>query len=372
MQNTHLIRLALAVLIISYPVLFFAQQNLRPGFIITNDQDTVYGQIDFRTDAINSKHCLFQQKGQNDFHTYLPFEIKAYRFTDDGKYYVSSKIKFDPSKGETSVFLECLLQGMRSVYYYINDKNEFAYFIEYDGKLAKADAPTIEKEHKKGQLKRYIPVMQYVFKDCPKLNKKIENMSYNSQDFINIAKEYHYAMCKTGEDCIEFEANTKAGLKFEITPYMGIVYYDSEEYDFKHQPDIFGGINLEVSNPRFSNYIRGVCDLAFARKRVTVHHTDPARVWDENYDGCEFTIKVGARFIYSKKTVQPFVEAGGGFYPYAKPQGWDLYPGFYVGAGTKVRMPKTKKQSIILRLQVDQLSFKGRAYTLSAALGYAF
>lgn len=40
MQNTHSIRLALAMLIISLPIFLFAQQNLRPGFIITNAQDT--------------------------------------------------------------------------------------------------------------------------------------------------------------------------------------------------------------------------------------------------------------------------------------------------------------------------------------------
>lgn len=75
------------------PVLY-AQNNYRPGFIITVQKDTIYGEIDYRTDKMNAKRCVFQSQG-NDTEpvTYHPFEILGYRFTDDGKYYVSKNIE---------------------------------------------------------------------------------------------------------------------------------------------------------------------------------------------------------------------------------------------------------------------------------------
>ena len=61
------------------PVLY-AQNNYRPGFIITVQKDTIYGEIDYRTDKMNAKRCVFQSQG-NDTEpvTYHPFEILGYR-----------------------------------------------------------------------------------------------------------------------------------------------------------------------------------------------------------------------------------------------------------------------------------------------------
>ena len=38
----------------------YAQSNYRPGFVISLQNDTIYGQIDFRTDKMNAKRCVFK------------------------------------------------------------------------------------------------------------------------------------------------------------------------------------------------------------------------------------------------------------------------------------------------------------------------
>lgn len=43
-----------------------AQQNLRDGYVITLKGDTLYGVIDFRTSAMNTKRCVFRENGATE------------------------------------------------------------------------------------------------------------------------------------------------------------------------------------------------------------------------------------------------------------------------------------------------------------------
>lgn len=209
------------------PVLY-AQNNYRPGFIITVQKDTIYGEIDYRTDKMNAKRCVFQSQG-NDTEpvTYHPFEILGYRFTDDGKYYVSKNIELKYGVS-TPVFLEYLLQGMKSLYYYETEDNIPIYFVEDNNTLVKIDAPKLSKQATniqfKGQTDRYIPLLHYAFKDCPSLAPQIDRARFSRKEMIKITKEYHYAMCTSNEDCIEFEAKEdKRSIQLDITPYVGVI-----------------------------------------------------------------------------------------------------------------------------------------------------
>lgn len=63
-----------------------AQVNPMQGYVITNNNDTIHGMIDYRSDAKNALECHFKENGQSDYRTYAPSDISGYRFTDDGIY----------------------------------------------------------------------------------------------------------------------------------------------------------------------------------------------------------------------------------------------------------------------------------------------
>ena len=65
-----------------------SQTDFRPGYVIKNEGDTVYGVIDYRGDQLMSKVCKFKNSN-NKLFSYSPFDIQSFRFVD-GKYYVSS------------------------------------------------------------------------------------------------------------------------------------------------------------------------------------------------------------------------------------------------------------------------------------------
>ena len=68
-----------------------AQRDYRKGYIITNQQDTIYGWIDYRGDLRNAKTCSFKKTETDRATDYSPSDIAAYRFIDN-KYYVSKNI----------------------------------------------------------------------------------------------------------------------------------------------------------------------------------------------------------------------------------------------------------------------------------------
>ena len=101
------------------PIWLTAQVNPQKGYIITNGNDTIYGTIDYLTDARNVKECLFQKKGEKEYKSLSPTNIKGYRLADDGIFYVSRL--FNDGERQELLFAEFLLQGGVSLNRYYHD-----------------------------------------------------------------------------------------------------------------------------------------------------------------------------------------------------------------------------------------------------------
>ena len=53
----------------------FGQRNPVDGYIITNQNDTIHGTIDYLTAAENCVSCHFKAKGQEAFKEYKPAQL---------------------------------------------------------------------------------------------------------------------------------------------------------------------------------------------------------------------------------------------------------------------------------------------------------
>ena len=83
-----------------------AQSDYRPGFIITNEGDSIAGQIDYRATAKNLNSCLFKSNS-GQVVEYFPDQLKGYGFVDDKNY---------TSEIEDGFFVEKLVEGSMSLY----------------------------------------------------------------------------------------------------------------------------------------------------------------------------------------------------------------------------------------------------------------
>lgn len=130
-----------------------AQINLREGIVITLAGDTLHGDIDYRTDAINAEQCLFRKDGQNEFQTYKPGDIQGYRFMNNGRFYVTKTVHTG-AQGNQTIFLEYLVKGQLNLYYrdthYIGE-----YYLEDEfGNVARFEE--IEKDAPKKQRQKVL------------------------------------------------------------------------------------------------------------------------------------------------------------------------------------------------------------------------
>jgi hypothetical protein len=246
-------------LIFYFPQQTISQNDFRPGFIVTLENDTIQGFVDYRGDLKNSRYCTFKKNKESAHVQYNPRDIKAYKFTDS-KYYVSKKIAIEQQQDH--VFLEFLVDGIVNLYYYA-DINNSQYFIEdRSGNLHKLTNEASDEYLKdigyvRINSKRYIGLLKATFADCLEIQPEIERVHLNHKSLINIAKNYHNYVCD-GEKCIVYQKPVPK-LSVKIAPVVGgnasflrfnEGLYSNFEFDQNYFP--FMGVFLDAVLPRFN------------------------------------------------------------------------------------------------------------------------
>lgn len=211
---------------VSFSLVVNGQINYKKGYVITNDNDTLYGRIDDRGGYRNAKICVFKAKKQ-PLVRYRPTDIKGYRMLDD-KYYVSKKVYV---RGiYRNLFINVLLKGEVSLYH--NWKNrDLAYYIEKkdsamvglineevmlrykpEGNVEVLYSPTYILSNK-----IYRDSLRSVFSDSKKTLDRIPEVEYDPKSLTQITRAYIYDVCK-GDKCINYESDLRKN-----TPRFGVV-----------------------------------------------------------------------------------------------------------------------------------------------------
>ena len=271
-----------------------AQTDFRAGYIITNFNDTLYGEIDYRGDILMGKTCKF--KLNENIIEYSPSEIAAYRFIDDGKYFVSKEVD------KNNLFLEFLIKGQANIYYFRDNNQNDHYYIE------KADMPLSELPYEESVVnmdgkkynyksKKHVGLLTLYMQDAPDLRSQIENIKTPEHGtLLNLAKNYHYAVCLDGEDCIIFEKK-KPLFKSSMDIVLGAVDYRNDKTNMQ------GGILFNIWMPRANEKLH---------LRTGVLLTKASLYENNNY--LIWKIPVMIEYIYPKSIIRPKAAYGIGIF----------------------------------------------------------
>lgn len=197
-----------------------AQVNPVEGFIITNQNDTIRGMIDLRTNQINASQCLFKADDATEYVTYKPGEIAGYRFKKSGKYYVSRKFE-----NEGCFFAEFLVQGSLNLYrkeigfrriYYIEDK---------DGKVVTYEEMEKDDNYNEREEKVRAQRLYTLVALSPNAVKDIKVGKMSDKQMIKMARDYNDDVCTSDEECILYEHDPKSDkVKFSPVIFAGGTY----------------------------------------------------------------------------------------------------------------------------------------------------
>jgi hypothetical protein len=227
-----------------------AQRDFRPGYIILNEGDTLKGLI-----LYNALHawtqCTFKKGQDASSVDYSPGDLRAYRF-DDGRYFISREIPAD--KGQALVFLEYLLKGKASLYYF-RDGSDHYYIEKEAGKLVELTEQ--EKILTDASGNEFIKPAQYegklrsLMSDCPEIYPSISQTSLNHSSLIKLGKSYHEKVCP-GEACVVFERTRKPlHVRFGVA---GGISYNNLRFGAQHVNMVNGEKTAEYGDQLISDY----------------------------------------------------------------------------------------------------------------------
>lgn len=302
-----------SIILLAINIAVLAQSDYKTGYIIANNNDTISGEIDLKSNASNSTLCKFRNDG--DIIEYKPFDIKAY-MVEDSKYYISKEVEFQDEKRH--FFLELLVEGTASLFYLKNNSYDY-YFLQKEDRIVMLDNDEIiiVKEDESDYAKdsdRYKGVMLYFYQDAPDLRSDILNAEFNYKSLINITKAYNRIVGDENES-VEYSKTTKTDVYFE--PYIGgehtIMSFTNASDKITAFNTLFGA-NI-IMRPLRAHYlwsmVAGVEYQKFSCSgSIYDYDSFASDKLDVSIDYSKVNAVIALRYSLPVKQFQPFVSAG--------------------------------------------------------------
>lgn len=354
-----------------YGALF--SQNLLDGYVITNANDTIFGQIDLRSPAINQEKCVFIPNAEKE-QVYYPGEIKGYRLTKEDRFYISKEVTIDKTH-QPLIFVESLVLGDVNLYYFENGSNKYFLFEEQ----AKDPLYITQKPSEESSLGvkhdyRYRGQLKYYFRDgSSSLHNLIDKSKFSSKAMMRIIEQYIKEKYTSSEAVGITYATTKSdreSVKLKFSAYTGIQNTIYEIDNVVKESSLFPviGGQIYICNPTWSRSFGAVADLSVSKmkKDFSFYDKEYNKHYPLKYDSFTLMTKIGFRYTYTRSKLKPSLDAGGAYLkvlnnklkhvdnPEVTEKMKSSSLGGYFGAGLEYDI--AKEQSIFLRFNYDLYS----------------
>jgi hypothetical protein len=303
------------------------QTNYLPGYIITNDNDTINGFIDYRGDIRNSKKCRFKIDETATIIEYKPFEIRGFRFIV-GKFYVSKSMPINNLKD--SIFAEYLVNGIVDLYYYRDYDNDHYYIEKNNGETIELSNEEIKEYTEAGReyvrnSNKYIGLLKATFSDCLEIQPELNVAKLDHKSLINVTKKYHDFVCKD-QQCIIYEKQLPV-IKIRLAPVVSmnisdLTFSDNTFYsyfNFENSTSLSIGGILNASMPRLNEKISSQFEISIGKnyfyslfiKQYDTYRTD---YYDFHIRTTYLKGSGAIKYTYPKGKLRPVASLGGSLY----------------------------------------------------------
>ena len=380
-------------------VLMMAQTNPQPGYIITNENDTIRGTIDYLSDMRNMHGCHFRADGAQDFQTYKPGEICGYRLMNNGIFYVTRTFMIGDK--EETIFAEYLLQGGVSLYYARDTHMQYYFWVDEDGRIARM-AYDGEKavDDNIYRRKRIMEVSQMLGKSAD-AQKRLWKTDYSSKDLVDLTREYDETYCTDAGECVQFvfDAKKKYAMKLRFRVEAGIDFnkvrnkhYTGENWIETNCTTPYLGIGADMQIPRFSKNLSLETLLTVNKKSGSEEEIDYLqKVTAMHFEYYDLGLQLGLSFkLLPQGKISPFVRGGLAMNEMfgIETENMDHYKighndqdfrtrlgmGFYIGTGADIAIGTHSIRIVAnyLTHNNDDMAILTKSKAFSIGLGYCF
>ncbi len=265
----------------------YSQQNYLPGIIVKISGDTLHGLVNYKNSEKNPLNVYFRVDADHQPVIFSPRQIQSFRVGDE--IYWAATVKLNDGFNETAdlgyspdisfrtelVFLQTLIKGSKSLFYYRDILGREQFFVELDSTFELLIYHKYLTDFQaRGNLggstsiaedKRFVGQLSYYLKDCPEIQTQLHYLKYSRQSLVRLFGHYYHCMNTEAEfekksDDTKAEFGLVAGLslaKLKFNAYED--YYDEvANSDFPVSLDIAFGIflnkKLARNLERFSIY----------------------------------------------------------------------------------------------------------------------
>jgi hypothetical protein len=176
-----------------------AQHDFRRGYVVTNSNDTLWGQIDYAPIQLNSVMCNFRPDSTSPVKIYSASGLKGYSLVP-GRRCLSKNIRIGNSSALH--FVECVIMGHVNLYYLKKPRHEY-YFLEQNNKMYELKneritdvegGVTYSKESEEYKL-----LLLDLLKDAPEISSQLERTNYSRKSLTELIVKYHELINKPSE-----------------------------------------------------------------------------------------------------------------------------------------------------------------------------
>lgn len=286
----------------------FSQSDLRLGYIITLENDTINGQLDYRSNLNNYKSCVFI--GEQEGRKYYPHEIKGFGYYND-KFFASQIIE--------GSFVEALVIGDISLY-----KSKDKYHLKKDTSIY-----DLESIHEKVRIdgKLYLRenntwrgITSYLIGDCiNNTNSVVSNIDLNEKSLTRLIVKYN--QCKDSEfkeykvkkPWLKYDFGATVGLsrsEIRITKFSEKSYMD----DLYSSIDPSLGVLFGFSSPRIKEKIAFQGEIHYIKSSysslVVINNVSSTEYHDTYIDLRTLSMPLSLKYSFPEKKYGLYLQGG--------------------------------------------------------------
>ncbi len=315
-----------------------AQTNFRKGFVVTNNNDTISGFIDYKYWIYNPKSISFKKVNSEKVIKYLPSDIKSFfvekeyykgGFVEIGRNYEDfGKIdnqRFLDYKKE-ALFLKYLVKGKLNllslkeigsdrVHFFVQTENQKVQQLVKKKYLTEKDGEKISTFNN-----LYVGTLKLEMHDAPELFERITNTSLSYGSLTRLISDYNKEHGTNSYKYINKSRAWKSSLELIIGAVNQTFNELSENNDFTNELrySFIGGIGFNTFNPRKLKSLSLYTSVKLKKVKYNYNYQEQNLsfptfydIYYKNIDALCLQTNIVLRYNYRYKNFNFFIDGGG-------------------------------------------------------------